>query len=42
MNTSKAKQECKLIEEHRDIITGHILPDRIRVIPCIWKVSPKF
>lgn len=28
------------MEQHRDIITGHILPDRIREIPCIRKVSP--
>lgn len=42
MNTSKIKQECKLIEQHRDIITGQIMPDRIIERPCMWKMSPMF
>lgn len=38
----KVKQECKLIEQLREIITGHIPPDRIIEITCIWKASPMF
>lgn len=38
----KVKQDCKLIEQHREIITGHILPDRIMERLCIWEASPVF